>query len=306
MSRIIILLSTWNGEKYLRKQLDSLLAQTIIDQIHILVRDDGSSDGTLGILKEYEKTGKLSFYQGKNLGSTQSFFQLLIDAPEAEYYAFCDQDDYWLPEKVEKAVKGIEAINGPALFCSRKIIVDQNLHRLNRRDVEPSMTVMDNFIRNNKASGCTMLLNSELRKIFLRYRPKKASFHDSWMFKLALFFGKIVYSKDSYILYRQHGNNVTGAQDYGMHLFLHRIKNFDPTFRKYRNRGITGRTTYAGELLAGYGDILKPKDRNILLKLRDSGKSFFIRFQLFLGPGLGKSPIYEYLCFKVFILLGWV
>lgn len=306
MSKIVILLSTWNGEKYLRQQLDSLLNQSIIDRIHILVRDDGSSDGTLKILKTYEKTGKLNFYQGENLGSTQSFFQLLEDAPDADYYAFCDQDDYWLPEKIEKAVKGIEDIREPALFCSRKIIVDQNLHRLNKKDIDPSMTIMDNFIRNNRASGCTMLLNRELRELFLRYRPLNAPFHDSWIFKLALFMGKIVCSKESYILYRQHGNNVVGAQDYGWHLFLHRIKKFDPTFRKYRTRDISSRITYARELLEGYGDILKPEDKNILLKLRDSEKSFFIRLQLLLEPGLGKSPLYEYVCFKAFILLGWI
>ena len=218
--QIIILLSTWNGEKYLRQQLDSLLSQTVIDRMQILVRDDGSSDETVAILKEYEKTGKLTFYQGKNLGSTQSFFQLLIDAPKADYYAFCDQDDYWLKEKVGKAVQGIEKIQEPALYCSRKIIVDQDLHELPRSDVDPSMSVLDNFIRNNKASGCTMVINHKLREIFLRYRPQMVPFHDSWIYKLALFFGKVVYSRESYIKYRQHGNNVTGAEAHGIQLFF--------------------------------------------------------------------------------------
>lgn len=304
MPRIIVLLSTWNGEKYLRKQLDSLLAQTVIDQIQILVRDDGSSDGTIGILKEYEKTGKLRFYQGKNLGSTQSFFQLLIDAPEADFYAFSDQDDYWLPEKVEKAVKGIEGIKGPALFCSRKIIVDQDLRRLNREDVDPSTTIMDNFIRSNRAFGCTMLMNRELRKIFLRYRPQVVPFHDSWLFKLALFFGKIVYSKESYILYRQHGNNVTGAQEYGFRLFLHRIKNFDPTFVRYRNR--QGARIYAEEMLKGYRDCLSSDDRKVLGNIVNVKNSFKSRIQLLGVSGLTKHPLYDYIAQKCFILLGWL
>ena len=304
--QIIILLSTWNGEKYLRQQLDSLVSQTVIDRMQILVRDDGSSDETVAILKEYEKTGKLTFYQGKNLGSTQSFFQLLIDAPKADYYAFCDQDDYWLKEKVGKAVQGIEKIQEPALYCSRKIIVDQDLHELPRSDVDPSMSVLDNFIRNNKASGCTMVINHKLREIFLRYRPQMVPFHDSWIYKLALFFGKVVYSRESYIKYRQHGNNVTGAEAHGIQLLLKRLKHFDPTFHRYRDRGPRGMIAYATELLAGYDDILKPEDKKILIELRDIKKSFSNRLHIFLTPGLGMSPLYEYLGLKLFILLGWV
>ena len=110
MERVIVLMSTYNGEKYLRNQIESLLRQVDVE-IEILVRDDGSKDGTLGILEEYknsrEYSGKLSYYVGPNVGPAKSFLDLIKHAPEAEYYALCDQDDTWLPDKLKIAVEAI-------------------------------------------------------------------------------------------------------------------------------------------------------------------------------------------------------
>ena len=93
MSKILILMSTYNGEKYLREQIESIRNQTIKEDIEILVRDDGSKDGTLEILEEYAEIGTLQFIRGKNIGSAQSFHELLRIAPKYDYYAFADQDD---------------------------------------------------------------------------------------------------------------------------------------------------------------------------------------------------------------------
>lgn len=105
MEQIQVLMSTYNGEKYLKVQLDSLLKQTW-QNVQILIRDDGSTDRTVEILEKYAKEHEnISFYAGSNLGVIQSFFHLLRhSSQEAEYYAFADQDDYWMPEKLERAV----------------------------------------------------------------------------------------------------------------------------------------------------------------------------------------------------------
>ena len=98
MNNICVLMSTYNGGKFLREQINSILNQ-VNANITLLIRDDGSSDNTLGILKEYEEQNKLTFYSGKNMGPAMSFIDLLFSAPEAEYYAFADQDDFHHPQE---------------------------------------------------------------------------------------------------------------------------------------------------------------------------------------------------------------
>ena len=121
METVQVLMSTYNGEKYIREQLNSIINQTY-PSIKILVRDDGSSDGTIEILEEYAaKYDNMAYYAGKNLGVIQSFLQLLKDSDDSSaYYAFSDQDDVWLPEKIEKAVEMIEnnkEVEQPILYC---------------------------------------------------------------------------------------------------------------------------------------------------------------------------------------------
>ena len=105
-------MSTYNGETYLREQLDSILAQDIQEApinayLKILVRDDGSSDGTVGILEDYKRKypGVVDYYTGENMRTARSFWHLLRNAPDSDYYAFSDQDDFWLSGKLSRAVK---------------------------------------------------------------------------------------------------------------------------------------------------------------------------------------------------------
>ena len=101
---VVILISTYNGEKYLAEQLDSLLNQTY-QNIKIFIRDDGSKDKTIDIIKEYQKKSeKIFLTEGKNIGFINSFFELLKLSNNADYYAYCDQDDVWMEDKIERAV----------------------------------------------------------------------------------------------------------------------------------------------------------------------------------------------------------
>ena len=97
-------MSTYNGQKYIRQQIDSILQQTNVE-VNLLVRDDGSKDDTIKILDEYKQEGKLTYYTGPNLGPQLSFLNLLNNCPKADYYAFADQDDYWEKDKLSTAVK---------------------------------------------------------------------------------------------------------------------------------------------------------------------------------------------------------
>ena len=210
--KVQILMSTYNGEEYIREQLDSVLAQSYPD-VDILVRDDGSDDDTFVILKEYEEMhSNIRVYRGKNIGINKSFFELLKKSDaNASYIGFCDQDDYWLPEKIEMAVRQLEVLSGPALYCSAKTLVDENLEILENQqnpDVTPGF---GNAVIESICSGCTTLMNRELVDIVKERLPEDVIHHDWWCYMAAAYLGSVCYDKNSYIRYRQHKGNEVGA-----------------------------------------------------------------------------------------------
>lgn len=205
-------MSTYNGAKYLRNQIDSVLGQIDVDT-YLLVRDDGSSDLTTAILDEYQQKGVLKWYSGNNLGPARSFLDLLDHSPKADYYAFCDQDDYWLPEKLVTAVTELSKYGGPTLYYSNYQMTDSDL-------VPTTMSCkcpMDSFassLATNYATGCTIVFSNCLADILISGgRPDYLMMHDSWITKLCLLVGgKVVFDEKSFIFYRQHGNNVVGGK----------------------------------------------------------------------------------------------
>lgn len=211
-SKVQILMSTYNGEEYIREQLDSILAQSYPD-VDIFIRDDGSSDDTYVILKEYEEMhSNIRAYQGKNIGVNQSFFELLKKRDkEAAYIGFCDQDDYWLPEKIEKAVEQLKYLKGPALYCGAKTLVDENLEVLKDQQNSHVNPGFGNAVIESICSGCTTLMNRELTDIIARRLPKDVIHHDWWCYMAATYLGSMYYDENSYIYYRQHKGNEVGA-----------------------------------------------------------------------------------------------
>lgn len=212
-AKIQILVSTYNGERFLRKQLDSLVSQTC-KNFEILIRDDGSRDGTIDILREYEKKYEnIRVFEGRNTGVTKSFFELL-KLSNADYIAFCDQDDIWLPNKVEHAVSLIQQHenNGKTsvLYMSNKILIDaegniikDNLHI----KYKPGFS---NALVENICTGCTSVLNKELVDSIKEHIPNNAVIHDWWCYLVGTYLGTVIFDDDAYIQYRQHGNNVLG------------------------------------------------------------------------------------------------
>ncbi len=210
--KVQILISTYNGEEYIGEQLDSILAQNYAD-VDILIRDDGSSDDTFVILKEYEeKHQNIRAYQGKNIGVNKSFFELLRKSnKEAAYIGFCDQDDYWLPEKIEKAVEQLERLEGPSLYCSAKTLVNENLEILESQQNPHLKPGFGNAVIESICSGCTTLMNRELVDIIVERLPEDVIHHDWWCYMAATYLGSMYYDENSYIYYRQHSSNEVGA-----------------------------------------------------------------------------------------------
>lgn len=220
-----VFLSTYNGEKFLRQQLDSILNQNM--EIYLTIRDDGSNDRTKLILKEYqEKYNNLSVVFGENLGPAESFFELIFKyAIDAEYYAFSDQDDVWLEDKLYEAVKMLDAeSNHIKMYCGDLQLVDENLKEISTRMHKNRRTGFGNALVENIATGCTVVFSKGLReKLLMGGQPKNIYMHDWWVYIVGSAFGKVIYDSNKYILYRQHGNNVVGNATSKFELMKNRL-----------------------------------------------------------------------------------
>ncbi len=211
---VTVLMSTYNGGAFLQQQLNSLYAQTY-PNVKILVRDDGSSDSTRDLLTAECLTGAIEQLEDHhNLGATGSFFTLLRYAAHTKtaYVAFCDQDDVWQADKIERAVSMLSAMSDrPALYCSRLEIVDEQLHTLNL-SVIPRKIGFGNALVENIAVGCTMVLNRKALDLLCQQElPNTVYVHDWWCYLVISCFGEVIFDDQALIKYRQHGGNAIGA-----------------------------------------------------------------------------------------------
>ena len=231
LPRIQILLSTFNGEKYISEQINSILGQRGVE-VNLLIRDDGSTDNTVRILKKFEeKDSRINVYYGSNVGVVNSYFDLLYKAnSNNDYYAFSDQDDVWKPNKLIYAVEKLNGIkmNTPNLYCGSTQLVDEQLHYIKgkkhyRERIVPSF---ENAMIENIACGCTMVFNKKLLEIIINNKkPQKAIMHDWWIYLVASALGNVTVDEVPYILYRQHNNNVVGNPQNRKELIKRRIFN---------------------------------------------------------------------------------
>lgn len=224
MEKIAILLATYNGEQYLKEMLDSLCAQTFQEFV-CYVHDDGSTDGTFDLLTGWARLhpGKYCFLDGPAQGSPQANFLWMLSQVEADYYMFADQDDVWLPEKIEKTVgkmMEVEAqVDGPACVFTDMYVVNENLQVLDNSFIRyigrnPERIGLGQLLLENPAAGCTQLFNRRLRDLALQLQDIHAiEMHDAWVLALAATFGKnyIGLVDEPLVYYRQHGDNEMGA-----------------------------------------------------------------------------------------------
>ncbi|WP_141731934.1 glycosyltransferase family 2 protein [Oligoflexus tunisiensis] len=212
---VVILLATYNGEPFLREQIESLFAQTH-KNLRILVRDDGSQDETMEILANYAATYPNIFQvmQGPNLGFVGNFLELIAAAPpDASAYFFCDQDDVWLPHKVESACRLMQKVpKGPVLYFGRLSVVDETLQPLHLSPLI-SRWSLGNALLESQMTGCTIALNTEALQLLQEVRPRadRIVAHDWWAYLVLSALGTLVYDPEPHILYRQHGKNSLGT-----------------------------------------------------------------------------------------------
>lgn len=226
---ICILLSTFNGENYLAEQLDSLLGQTY-QEWTLLVRDDGSTDGTRQILADYARHDSriCLLPHNQRLWAADSYLELLSLASEADYYAFCDQDDVWLPDKLLRSVQALVGHGTlPAMYCSRLQLVDGEREPLGWSRALQRKPCFANALIENIAIGCTIVLNRQAFQLLrLRIPPRNQIYmHDWWCYQVISAFGLVVYDPEAFILYRQHATNTLGESQ-GFALWWRRLAQF--------------------------------------------------------------------------------
>jgi len=269
MNSVTILLATYNGASYLNEQLDSLLNQTYTDW-NLLVHDDNSDDNTVKIIKQYIKRcpEKIILIDDKiSYNSASANFASLLKHVTTEYVMFCDQDDVWLPNKIEITLNKMidlensELIKKPLLVHTDLKIVDSDLNILSNsyriyQNLNPQYHTLNRLLVQNVITGCTIIINKELVKR-IQSIPREAIMHDWWIGLVATTFGEIHYITTPTILYRQHTNNDTGANHYNIRSIV----------RQARQLSVMNLDIYirqANAFLKMYSKQLSTKERSLL------------------------------------------
>lgn len=225
---VSIAMATYNGEKFLREQLDSILSQSH-SELEIIICDDRSSDSTAVILEEYamrDKRIKL-FFNAKNLGLVKNF-EKALSLCSGEYIALSDQDDIWEKEKISILLR---EIGNASLIHSDAFLIDGAGKVFARSYSRHSKKILDknlySYVLGNNVTGCTALFSRKLLLCALPF-PNHIFVHDWWLALCAYKHDGIVYCDKSLVRYRQHGGNQIGAAD------TKRIHPFDAREKAYR------------------------------------------------------------------------
>jgi len=294
-----ILMSTYNGSLYLEEQFKSILEQSY-QNWRLIVRDDGSSDNSVEIISELSRRdSRIMMLQDcpGNVGPCASFFELLHHV-EAPYFMFSDQDDFWLPHKIEFTLNKLkETANGsgiPVLVYSDLIVVDSNLNVISKsfwqhQKLKPEKyNKLRMYILQNIVTGCTVGGNKALIDKALNINIdsiKKIIMHDWWVALVASCCGKIGVIDQPLIMYRQHSFNSLGAKGAGIARYVDAIKSGDIVTKLLEHLNKVSKQISV--LTANFSDDLLPEDMMILNAIsRIQGKWSFVKLFSFMRSGI--------------------
>ena len=213
-------MSTYNGEKYVEEQIESIIHQKEVN-VHILIRDDGSQDNTVKRIQKIKQRyfNNIDFYQGNNLGYKKSFIDLIHKTPTSfKYYAFADQDDYWLSTKLKIAIDKLESEDSLyKLYASTVTICNEKLTPLYKKDISDYLPGFASTMTRVRLAGCTMVFNKPTLEIykkidFSKGYVKNLPSHDGFLMELVTAIGgQVAIDRNSYIYHRRLNNSVTGG-----------------------------------------------------------------------------------------------
>ena len=297
-----ILLATYNGEKFIREQLESLLIQTCGD-FRIVIRDDASTDSTCEIIREIindNKDREIVLLSDKGAsGSAKNNFMRLIKCSDADYVMFCDQDDIWEPDKVKESIKAILKMENKfgkdmplmvhtdlaVMSEEGKIISDSLIEYMNL----PRKDSLKNILLQNSVTGCTVIINKALLTLLKRAdENEKIVMHDHFAACLAALFGHVGLLNKPTVCYRQHGDNEIGAQNAkSLRYMLHRFHEGKKNFRS----GMEANYRQAEYIVSLYKEELKKVDEKkrafleeyagLLYKSSHERRVFFKKYNMY-------------------------
>lgn len=222
---ISIAMSTYNGERFIKEQIDSILDQSYAN-LELIITDDGSSDQTIEIIENYQENDtRIKLYQNEtNLGFVQNFAKA-ISLCEGEYIALADQDDIWKKDKLKTF---IEKIGENVLIYSDADLVDEHAASMGKELIRPDRELVSGannraFLLENCVSGNTLMFKKELLPYILPI-PEGASFHDRWIVFVATTYGSITYTEEPMTYYRRYSEQITKKREKDYESFFDRLK----------------------------------------------------------------------------------
>lgn len=235
MQSLDILLASYNGEKYITEQIDSILSQTYRD-FRLIIRDDGSSDSTCSIIEEYKKRDERIIFLNDDLGNLGFVgnFETLLKYSDADLIMLSDQDDFWFPDKIERYRQSANRHDSsiPLLVHSDAVVCNENLSIIKSSYIFgfASENLINNIFFAFIVQGAAMMLNKSLRDLILPF-PQGTYLHDRYIHIMTELFGRRVFIPQPTMYYRQHRDNQIGS---GMSIIRKILKKryFDERDRK--------------------------------------------------------------------------
>jgi glycosyltransferase involved in cell wall biosynthesis len=299
--RVCVLLSTYNGERFVRDQLDSVLDQEGVD-VSMIIRDDGSRDDTVSLLREYsERHPQFELHVGANLGVVPSYLELLrlAAASDAYYFAFCDQDDVWLPKKLAEAVRTLESSRlVPGMYCSAVRYVDERLRELGISRTRQRVG-FGNAVVENIAVGCTTVFNRPALELVLSSPPRSALMHDWWLYLTVSAFGSVHFDPQPLILYRQHEHNVVGGTSSLGRMAIDRLRRL-----RLRRKGVFRCSDQVQEFLRCFGERCPVQHRRLIEEMLVARSSVSRRFRLAFSGRLWRGHWLDDVILRVLVIAG--
>lgn len=299
-SRAVILLSTYNGEKYIESQINSILLQTH-ENFLLYIRDDGSTDNTVSIIEEFQTKEPRIFFikDDKNLGYPACFYQLTDIAPKADYYFFADQDDFWMPDKIERAISVIENSNkkGPIAYYSNYHICDENLNIVGHSSFSGKKITLCNSLFQVAGLEFTMAINYEALILLNNNKPSYCSGRGTWMSMLYAAFGNIILDDYYCAFYRRHSSAVTSSSQSGFGLFMWRISNF------FKNNGFADYREILDDFNKVCGAKLDRKNRRMVFNFSRQKYFPYVITKLFYPKRL-RDKLIDELALRFVFMLG--
>lgn len=286
MRKVQVLLSSYNGEKFVLEQLDSIINQSGVD-VNILVRDDGSTDRTVEIIENINNN-KIKLLKSNNIGATKSFFDLIENADDMDFYAFSDQDDFWESQKLKIAIEKMEKFQDvPAIYSSNTILVDQNLKYIKKED-KKVITTLGSAIVKNYVTGCTTVFNKKTMELLKKSTGIDVPFHDWWINLVVLSTGGVsIFDSNSYIKYRQHDSNVVGGSKNFIEKWKNRIKKYNKPYQ---------RDKMAKYLIDIYGDSINDENKAILDVMSNYKNN---KYRIFFSKTIRTSNFFDNILFLI-------